>query len=330
MMAKRKTKVKNKNFVQRALENPKVWGFMVRSVLGSVFFITAFNLANTKFFNDNPIFHVRFLAEFLIGIAFGVIGFHTVPLVTMKVREWTEAFITEIVSRIVTDFWEQQTKRMQDARRQKQKEKKKQSDKKRKEKYEGTIALDTSVLVDGRIVDIVKTGFISDELVIPQGVIDELHLISDSKDELKRKKGRRGLDIINNLKKAHKIHIFKDYGDVSRSDGVDKELVRLSKKYKMKLMTMDFNLNKVAKTTGVKVLNINTLVNAVKSQVLPGEKIKVKIVQKGKEMSQGVGYLDDGTMIVVENAQNKIGKKITVTVARIIQTEAGKMVFCEN
>lgn len=329
MTAKKVDKKIKKNPFKKALENPKVWKFLVQVTLFALFFIIAFNVSNTKFFNDNPIWRVRFLAEGLIGLAAGVFGFHTVPIIARRIADWFERVITGVVNRIVADFWVQQARRMQDAKRKKQKQKKREREKKTKEKFQTAILLDTSVLIDGRVVDLVKTGFLEEEMIVPQGVLDELHLISDSGDELKRKKGRRGLDMLNDLKKATKVKIFKGHGEITKENGVDKELVRLAKKYKGKLMTMDFNLNKVAKASNVKVLNVNELANVVKHSAIPGEKLKIKIVQEGKEKKQGVGYLDDGTMVVVEGARNKVGKKLTVTVSKVIQTEAGKMVFCE-
>lgn len=319
------------DLVASTLENPKVWAFLVKSTLGALFFIVAFNTSNTKFFEENPIFGVRYLAEILIGLAFAAFGFHTVPIIAVMVKEWFEKFISSTVERIVTDFWNEQTKRMSDARRDRDRKKKAEREKKNKEMLKSSVVVDTSVMVDGRLIDIAKTGFIDFDLVIPSSVLDELHLISDSSDDLKRQRGRRGLDMVNSLKKIKEVTVrsFKAEGDISKDVGVDKELIRLAKKYKMKIMTLDFNLNKVAKAEGVDVLNVNELVNAVKTNVLPGEKMKVKIVQLGKEEGQGVGYLDDGTMIVVEGAAKKKGKKITATVTRIIQTDAGKMIFCE-
>jgi uncharacterized protein YacL len=337
MPAKKKQgkKNENRNVVVRTLENPRVWKFLVRLSLGALFFISAFNISTTAFFNDNPIFGVRFLAEILIGLAFAVFGFHTVPIIGMSIKNWFEEFIAETVTEIVSEFWEEQSSRMAAARREKEKRKKKDDESKNKERFAGAIILDTSIFIDGRLLDIVKTGFIFSDIVISQSVLDELHLLSDSGNDLKRARGRRGLDMVNDLKKIVKgikgrnTYVFKSNGDVSKKDGVDKELVRLAKKYKMKLMTLDYNLNKVAKAGGVEALNINELANALKTNVLPGEKLKVKIVQKGKEKGQGVGYLDDGTMIVVVGAEDKQGKNITATVSRIIQTDAGKMVFCE-
>lgn len=335
MVTKKKTNTaktssveKKKNVIIKTLEKPPIWQFLVKAVLGALLFIFGFSISYSKFFFDNPIFGVRFLAETLIGLAAGVFGYHTIPLIAAKIKEWIEYFLSDTVSRIVNEFWDQQSRKIQNARREKQKQKNKELETKNKEILRSSLLIDTSVLIDGRVLDVAKTGFFDFEVCIPQSVVDEMHLVSDSADDLKRQRGRRGLDMLNGMRKLGKAKIFTDPGDISKKDGVDKELIRLAKKYKMKLMTMDFNLNKVAKATGIEVLNLNELVNALKVNALPGEVIEVKIVQKGKEAGQGVGYFQDGTMIVVEGAGDMQGKKISATVSRIIQTDAGKMVFC--
>lgn len=320
---------KKQNALTKALQNPKVWEILSKVTLFSVFFIFSFNISSSKFFNDNPIFNVRFLAEAVIGLAFGVFGFHTVPIIAKHIGKWFEKVIAKVVYGIVTDFWSEQSRRMSDARRVKQKIKKKEREKKAFAQFKTSVLVDTSVLIDGRIIEMVQTGFLDADLIVPKGVIDELHLISDSNDDLKRAKGRRGLDKLNELKKVTKVKIYSAPGDISKEDGVDLELVRLAKKYKGKLMTMDFNLNKVANASNIKVLNINELANAVKFTAIPGDKLKVKIVQKGKERKQGIAYMPDGTMIVVEGAKEMVGKKLTVTISKVIQTDAGKMVFAE-
>lgn len=330
MVIDKKDKKENKNIIKKTLENPAVWSFLAKISIGALLFIIAFNGTNNRFFNDNPIFGVRFLAEITIGLAAFVFGYHTVPIISIKTKDWFEKFIAKEIERIVTDFWDQQSKRMEVARRDRDKKKKAEEIKKNMEMLKSSVVVDTSVLIDGRLLDIAKTGFMDFDIVVPECVLDELQLISDGKDELKRKRGRRGLDMAAELKRTLKVRVFKDPDDVSKKEGVDKELLRLAKKYKMKIMTVDFNLNKVAKASGIDVLNVNELANAVKTNVIPGEKLKIKIVQSGKEKSQGVGYLDDGTMVVVEKGADLIGKKTSVLVSRIIQTEAGKMIFCES
>ncbi len=187
--------------------------------------------------------------------------------------------------------------------------------------------IDTSVIIDGRIGDLVKTGFIEDGIIIPQFVLDELHGIADSSDSLRRRKGRRGLDILGELRQHPGIHaeiINRDYPEIQ---GVDRKLIQLAKELGAKIITTDFNLNKVAKVEGIEVLNINELANAIKPRFIPGEELEVEVIDRGEEIGQGVGYLDDGTMVVVENGRRFIGKKIRAIVSSSLQTEAGKMLF---
>lgn len=185
--------------------------------------------------------------------------------------------------------------------------------------------LDTSVIIDGRIADISETGFLEGELVIPQFVLTELQHIADSSDSLKRTKGRRGLDILKRIQDDRATIITdEDFDDVNE---VDMKLVRLAKKNGGVVVTNDFNLNKVCELHTVQVLNINDLANAVKPVVIPGEEMRVTVIKEGKEANQGVAYLDDGTMIVVENGKNQIGKTLVVAVTSVLQTSAGRMIF---
>ncbi len=190
----------------------------------------------------------------------------------------------------------------------------------------GVKVIDTSVLIDGRIKDIVKTGFLKGHFIVPKFVIKELQSIADSHDDLARKKGRRGLDILNSLQKMGANIEIMDI-DVERVKEVDLKLIEVTKKLKGELLTTDYNLNKVAKVQKVKVLNINDLANAMKPQILPGEKIRIFVQKKGKEPEQGVGYLDDGTMVVIEDGKNVIGKNVDITVTTVLQTSAGRIIF---
>ncbi len=187
--------------------------------------------------------------------------------------------------------------------------------------------LDTSVIIDGRVTDISRAGFLEGVVIVPKFVLQELQLISDSSDNMKRNKGRRGLDILNGLKKIEGLNITivdKDYKDVR---GVDEKLVVMAKEVGAKIITNDYNLNKIAEIQGIKVLNINDLSNAIKPTFLPGEKINVKIMKEGKERDQGIAYLSDGTMIVVDNAKRMLNRKIDVQVTNVLQTDAGRMIF---
>ncbi|HET7205582.1 MAG TPA: PIN domain-containing protein [Terriglobales bacterium] len=187
--------------------------------------------------------------------------------------------------------------------------------------------LDTSVIIDGRIADIAETGFLDGILVIPQFVLRELQLVADSADSLKRNRGRRGLDILQRLQKVASLNIQIVEDDFPTIREVDMKLIELAKLYEGKIVTNDFNLNKVAQLQGVEVLNINELANALKPIVLPGETMKVFILKEGKEYNQGVAYLDDGTMVVVDNARKMIGKNVDISVTSVLQTTAGKMIF---
>jgi len=189
------------------------------------------------------------------------------------------------------------------------------------------VLLDTSVIIDGRIADISQTGFISGTMLVPRFILNELQHIADSSDVLRRNRGRRGLDMLNRLQKESTTPVRIIDMDVRGAREVDDKLVMLAKKLGCPIITNDYNLNRVAKLQGVTVLNINELANAVKPVVLPGESMKIHIIQEGKELGQGVGYLDDGTMVVVEDGRRHIGSTISVTVTKVLQTAVGRMIF---
>jgi rRNA-processing protein FCF1 len=188
--------------------------------------------------------------------------------------------------------------------------------------------LDTSVIIDGRIADICETGFLDGTLVAPQFVLRELQQVADSSDSLKRNRGRRGLDVLQKIQKMSNVTVQiveTDFPDIRE---VDLKLIELARRMSGKIVTNDFNLNKVAQLRGVPVLNINELANSLKPVVLPGELMKVFVIKEGKEAGQGVAYLDDGTMVVVDQARKAMGKTIEVSVTSVLQTTAGKMIFC--
>jgi uncharacterized protein YacL len=187
--------------------------------------------------------------------------------------------------------------------------------------------LDTSVIIDGRIADVCETGFIDGTLVIPQFVLKELQLVADSSDALKRNRGRRGLDILQKIQKMAGIEVTISDVDFPDVREVDLKLIELARTLQGKIVTNDFNLNKVAQLRGVEVLNVNELANSLKPVVLPGEQMTVFILKEGKEYNQGVAYLDDGTMVVVDNARKMISKTIDIVVTSVLQTTAGKMIF---
>jgi uncharacterized protein YacL len=187
--------------------------------------------------------------------------------------------------------------------------------------------LDTSVIIDGRISDICDTGFLDGILVIPHFVLRELQQVADSSDALKRNRGRRGLDILQKIQKAAGVRVQFVENDYPAIREVDMKLIELAMEFDAKIVTNDFNLNKVAQLRGVEVLNINELANALRPVYLPGETMKVFILKEGKELNQGIAYLDDGTMVVVDNARKMIGKTVDSSVTSVLQTTAGKMIF---
>ena len=190
-----------------------------------------------------------------------------------------------------------------------------------------TILMDTSVIIDGRIADIARTGFLTGKLLVPNFVLNELQYIADSADGLRRQRGRRGMEILSKLQKEATIPTEISDINVEGTREVDDKLVILARQMKCPILTNDYNLNRVAEIQGVTVLNINELANAVKAILLPGETLQVNVIQEGKEVDQGVGYLDDGTMVVVEDGVNHLRSIIPVTVTKVLQTAAGRMIF---
>jgi uncharacterized protein YacL len=187
--------------------------------------------------------------------------------------------------------------------------------------------LDTSVIIDGRVADIVETGFLDGTLVVPQFVLKELQFVADSSDPLKRNRGRRGLDILHRIQKMAGVEVLITDVDFPHVKEVDLKLIELARTMLGRIVTNDFNLNKVAQLRGVEVLNINELTNSLKPVVLPGELMNVFILKEGKEHNQGVAYLDDGTMVVVDNARSRIGRSLDIVVTSVLQTTAGRMIF---
>lgn len=197
----------------------------------------------------------------------------------------------------------------------------------RQDQTEEVVIIDTSVIIDGRIVDIYKTKFLEGKMVIPRFVLKELQQIADSTDPIKRQRGRRGLEILHAMQKEEGQGITLNEEDFPDVPEVDAKLVKLAQLLEAKILTVDFNLNRVATLQGVKVLNINELANAIKPVVFPGEQMHIKLIKEGKEHNQAVGYLDDGTMVVVEEARRFVGQEVDVVVTSVLQTQAGRMIF---
>ncbi len=190
-----------------------------------------------------------------------------------------------------------------------------------------TILLDTSVIIDGRIADIARTGFLPGTLLIPRFVLAELQYIADSPDSLRRQRGRRGMEVLSQLQRDPSIQVLTSDIDVEGVREVDDKLVILARQLRCPILTNDYNLNRIAELQGVIVLNVNELANAVKSVLLPGELLAIRVIQEGKEVGQGVGYMDDGTMVVIENGKEYMDKEIEVMVTKVLQTAAGRMIF---
>jgi uncharacterized protein YacL len=192
-----------------------------------------------------------------------------------------------------------------------------------------TILLDTSVIIDGRVADVAKSGFLPGQLLIPRFVLNELQYIADSSDGLRRARGRRGMEVLADLQKSPSVVVRISDIDVDGVREVDDKLVILARQMKCPILTNDYNLNRIAELQGVIILNVNELANAVKSVVLPGEMLEISVLQEGKEANQGVGYMEDGTMVVVENGTRYISKSIRVSVTKVLQTAAGRMIFAK-
>jgi uncharacterized protein YacL len=300
---------------------------VTRIIYAVIFFVLGFLLSRDLFFENLPFFGCHTILEVLAGVVFAAFGFFIFPLVLMYVKYWIEALVVAAVSKVVTDFWDQQSKRIQQARREKQRLKADEKSIREKQELDNAILLDTSVLIDGRVLDIVKAGFLDRPFIVTQNVMNELQNLADNKNKVKRSRGRMGLDVVKELKKRTNVIV----PDIKTKDkGVDSTLIEYAKEKKIKLMTMDFNLNKVAKVSGITVLNLNDLINALKTVLLPGERFSVKIVQEGKEKKQGIGYLNDGTMVIVENGIEKVGQEVEAVVIKVIQSSAGKIVFGET
>ncbi|GAC1386032.1 MAG: PIN/TRAM domain-containing protein [Ktedonobacteraceae bacterium] len=247
-----------------------------------------------------------------------------VALAVQRKNDIAHLFQTTIMARRARE-----RDREEEREKEKEKERNKEGEKERTTQFLPVtqILLDTSAIIDGRIADISQTGFVSGALIVPRFVLNELQHIADSADTMRRNRGRRGLEMLNRLQKDTTVPVEITDADVEDVAEVDGKLVKMARTLHCPIITNDFNLNRVAELQGVKVLNINELANAVKPVLLPGEDIHIKIMQDGKELGQGVGYLDDGTMIVVEGGRTHMGSTVEVTVTRVLQTVAGRMIF---
>lgn len=290
---------------------------IIKVALGIIFasfgYIIADKYLPTDFFNT------PFLVQTLSGFLFGATGVFLVPTISDWLKKASYNFSQRVAQEVIKQI---------NLRRFEKKNKGNQKNNHNNHKFINPMIVDTSAIIDGRISEIVSSGFLFGTLVVPRFVLTELQHIADHPDSLKRGRGRRGFEILEAIKKDKGIQtvILDDHLNEGK---VDDRLVKLAKQMQAKIITNDFNLNKVATLTGVKILNVNELSQAVKSIALPGEQMSVRVIQEGKEKEQGVGYLPDGTMIVVEKGKTLVGKTIDVTVSRVIQTVAGRMIFTQ-
>ncbi|WP_208559833.1 PIN/TRAM domain-containing protein [Marinilactibacillus kalidii] len=286
-----------------------------------------------KFFNEQSVSYLIFGSlGAILGLILAILA--SIPLAALSLGALSDVVPLILAVILAYIFFQFATSRREEIRRlftsraQRQEEngvlERKEGDSFRRYKV-----LDTSTIIDGRILDVTKAGFLEGTFVISQHVLQELQYIADSSDSLKRVRGRRGLDILNALQKEEKIEVKMDDSPLPESDEVDMKLVHLAKKMDGVVVTNDYNLNKVAEFQKVPVLNINELANAVKPVVIPGENMRVMIVKNGTERSQGVAYLDDGTMVVVEEGQHYMNKSVNVIVTSALQTNAGRMIFAK-
>lgn len=292
---------------------------LIRSLLGLIFAVSGYYLSQTYLNHYNPK-EYPFLVQTTIAFLSGLFGIFLIPVLGHYSRLWYTNFIKIVASELFNQIQTRMPRMPSRSARKKIEN----------GKTHNLLVVDTSAIIDGRLLDIVNTGFLSGTLLVPNFVLTELQHISDSSNPLKRGRGRRGFEILDSLKKSNNIKTEVMQTNSIEGKDADDKLLKLARTYKAKIITCDFNLNKLASLSGIKILNVNELANAVKSVVLPGELMTVKLIQEGREKSQGVGYLPDGTMIVVEDGGGQIGKTIEVTVSRVIQTVAGRMIFATH
>jgi len=286
-------------------------------------------LSESIYFKEKSLFSIPFLGEVLIACILFLLTYFFGKALVHSIGLAFENFVIKTLRTVLNEFWRVQYARLVDVISRENKVLVVPEPVKSKEYSPPAIVLDTSTIIDGRILGVIQTGFLDAPIIVSQNVIDELQHMADKSDALKRQKGRRGLDALKEIRKSMPKDVFTVVDLKSKPEDVDKSLVSYCKKYKAKIATVDYNLNKAAQVSGVKVLNINRLANEIKTNLLPGEIMIVKLVQKGKEDGQAVAYLEDGTMLVVKNASEYVGSHKEVKVGKVLQTSAGRMIFAE-
>ncbi len=293
-------------------------GVAVRLILGVAFGYFGYRVTNLFLDFNNP--QLEETISIFSGLLLGSAGVYFIPMVTKWFRDFTRFFSRKVAAEVISQLHIPRMPNVGRARSEKVEDK----------KWVNPMLIDTSALIDGRILEVVESGFIFGTVLVPDFILTELQHIADSADSLKRTRGRRGLDVLENIKKSSLLKtVVYETGQTSLKN-VDDRLLKLGKSLTAKIITNDFNLNKIATVSGVKILNVNELANVMKTPMIPGEEVEVKVIQEGKERSQGVGYLPDGTMIVVENGAGFLGQKIKAKVSRVIQTVAGRMIFVQS
>jgi uncharacterized protein YacL len=294
--------------------------FLIAIIVSIVFF----EIFHLVYFKNNPLFGYYYLGEMFVGIAMYFFVYYFGGWFSKTISDGVDKVFTRTFDKALDNFGNMQTKRIMDAI------KKEGGVKKTRPSHYKNVLLDTSAIIDGRIFAVIDTGFMDNKVVITQNVLDELKSMADKKDPLKRQKGRKGLDAIRNFQKKFGNDSLELINMKTKPDEVDRSLVELCKAKGYKLVTGDYNLNKAAQVAGVQVLNLNKLSNEIKVKVLPGDTLYIKLIQKGKEDGQALGYLDDGTMIIVNNAKEYVGKEKEVMVDKVLQTSAGQLIFANT
>ena len=286
-----------------------------RLIIGIVFGTAGFYFSSFIFTQADE--NAKVGLQIVTGFVAAGLGIFLVPLIQKWVVYWSSVFSRRVASEVISQL---RIPKLPNPVRNRGRD---------QSKWVNPMVVDTSALIDGRLSEIVESGFLYGTIIIPNFVLSELQHIADSANPLKRGRGRRGFEVVEQIKKSKnvKTNIY-DTGNSSLKN-VDDRLLKLAKGWKAKIVTTDFNLNKIASVSGIKILNVNELSNSIKVPLIPGEEIEIKLVQEGKERNQGVGYLPDGTMIVVEEGVDYVGKNVTATVSRVLQTPAGRMIFAK-
>jgi uncharacterized protein YacL len=298
-------------------------GKHIKLILSLIFSLTFAEIMYATYFRDKPLFGFILLGELLCGIAFFFFSYYFGPSLLELLNRGIESAFVKTLTKAFTNIGKTQSMFFNEIANTRA------VTHNNKNGRSKSVVLDTSAIIDGRIFSVIETGFMDNKIIVTQNVLEELKNMADKKDKQKREKGRRALDDLRNYKKKHGRSSFDLVTLKTAPDKVDNSLVELCKKNGYKLVTLDYNLNKTAQVAGVQVLNLNKLANEIKVKLLPGDVLSLALVQKGKEIGQSVGYLDDGTMIIVTDSEGFIGSTKEVIVEKVLQTSAGQLIFAK-